>query len=495
MLERILSRFRRAPVPEPVEKQKKTMEDVREHPKGTILDVQDLSYTRLLNAVSVMQRERTPTELRAAAKLPLIAGIIDTIIREVTSHTLVVREKDPTDDDAPKKMLEATLKRPNETDRTLRVALGGMMRNWMILGKSPVQLLRSRRGQSYQVFRQYTLGGIGADDIVAEVRKARARTGPILGFIAHDPARIRPNAREDGTLKSPAFYDVGDLGEMASFMPAYRFKKMPSWQKHQMALLLYTGTTETGKRLSPPSPTQESYPLIDIFYNMLVMVHDKLQKPQMDKLVSFITPKDAQKLTEEQEKAIVEAMREDLGLGRLPILSGVLARVDEIGVDKIFAMLWGMLKDIELIAWQIFGAGGVQMLRMEGQGRQAATQQVEVAKKQAVGNMLRIIKEDFIETEIIEDPYSPYGGLLVDWVDESAIPSREERFKNIWMPWMERGLPAWVPMYIGDWPEVLATLEAEGIDPKELISPQVAAAMARAGLAGVPEEEALEEEG
>ena len=136
------------------------------------------------------------------------------------------------------------------------------------------------------------------------------------------------------------------------------------------------------------------------------------------------------------------------------------------------------------------------MIRMEGQGRQAASQQIEASRRQAVGKMLRIIEEDFIAATILQDPYSPYGGLTTEWVDGSVAPAtRAERMENLWIPLMkEGGLPI-EPVLRMDFPEVVAQLEAEGIDPKDLLSPAIMVAMLKQGRGpATPTEEIVEGE-
>lgn len=465
-----------------VEKQETAIEEVKEKPRGGIVSVSESSRSALAALLGGATTEHTDAELRTAATLPLIAGIIRTIVRETESYTLVVREKDPSDDDLPKKMLEQTLLYPNEIDRTARVALEGCMRDFLVLGRSPVQLLRANRGQAYQVARDFLGGKIEEDEYIRRMTKAITTPGPILGYVFHAPEQIEPNVTRSGVYKNPAFYDVSSYGEYAKFLTDSQKRNLKSYSKNQMALIQYTGETHPDYRLKSRSPTNDAYILVDIMFAMLILLRDKLNKPQMDKLVSFAIPKDAKQLTPTAMDNIVSALREDLGYGRLPVLQGVLARVSEIGMGDSFEVLWGIIQQIEIYTWQIFGAGGVQMLRMEGQGRQAANIQKEVAQKQAVGKVLRVLEEDFITATIIQDPYSPYQGLAVEWVDKSTIPTRADRMAKLWVPLMQRGgLPISSVLRL-DFPEVIAQLEADGIDPRELRSPEVMSAMLRAGL-------------
>jgi len=221
----------------------------------------------------------------------LVAGIIRTILREVESYTLVVREKDPSDDDRPKKMLEQTLLYPNETDRTARVALEGAMRDWLILGRSPVQLLRTRRGQTFQLARDFLDGKISEDEFAEKLTKAVRTPGPILGYVFHAPEHIEPNVTDSGIYKKPAFYDIAQYGQYAKYLSNVQKRKLKSYTKDQMALIQYTGETHPDRRLKSSSPTNDAYILIDIMFAMLVLLRDKLNKPQMDKLVSFAIQK------------------------------------------------------------------------------------------------------------------------------------------------------------------------------------------------------------
>ncbi len=472
-------RFRRKT--EEVEKQK-PIEEVREKPRGLVASVTQSSQAALSALLAGATQDHTDAELRTAATLPLVAGIIRTIVRECESYTLVVREKDPTDDDKPKLLLEQTLLYPNEVDRTERIAFESTKRDLLILGRSPVQLLRAKGGQASKVAQDFLDGKIGEDEFAERLTKAVKKPGPILGYIFHAPEHIEPNVTDAGVYKKPAFYDISQYGPYAKYLTSTQKRKLKPYTKDQMALIQYTGQTHPDRRLRSSSCVNDSYILVDIMFAMLVLLRDKLNKPQMDKLVSFILPKEAKQLQPAQIDNIVAALREDLGYGRLPVLQGVLARVSEIGMGDSFQTLWAIIQQIEIYTWQIFGAGGVQMLRMEGQGRQAASQQIEASKKQGVAKMLRVLKEDFITTTIINDIYSPYKGLTVEWVDTSAIPTRADRMRDLWVPLMERGgLPVW-PVLDADFPEIVAQLRAEGIDPKDLLSPTVMVAMLKQGL-------------
>lgn len=472
----------------------KTVEEVRERPRGLIASATESSQAALSALLAgATQWERTDAQLRTAATLPLISGIVRTILREVESYTLVVREKDPSDDDRPKKMLEQTLLYPNETDRTARVALEGAMRDWLILGRTPVQLLRAKGGQAPQAARDFLAGKISEDDFAERLTKAVKMPGPVLGYIFHAPEHIEPNVTNAGVYRKPAFYDISQMGPYAKYLTSAQKRKLKPYTKNQMALIQYTGETHPDKRLRSSSPVNDSYILVDIMFCMLVKLREKLNKPQMDKLVSFMIPKEAKQLQPDQIDNIVAALREDLGYGRLPILQGVLARVQEIGMGESFGVLWGIIQQIEVYAWQIFGASAIAMMRMEGQGRQAANIQQEVAKKQAVGKMLRVIEEDFIAATIINDPYSPYGGLTTEWVDKSMIPTRAEKMRDLWGPLMkDGGLPIW-PVLEADFPEVTAMLTAAGVDPRGLQAPAIVAAMLKMGLGPAAPTEGEEE--
>jgi len=489
-----LDRFRRKKE-EPVVEKQKPVDEVREKPRGLVASVTQSSQAALSALLAGATSEHTDAELRTAATLPLVAGIIRTIIREVESYTLVVREKDPSDDDRPKKMLEQTLLYPNEIDRTARVALEGGMRDWLILGRTPIQLLRTRPGKAYQTAmhqaaQDFLAGIIDEDEFDGRMialkkwlAKAVKTPGPILGYIFHAPEHIEPNVTNAGVYRKPAFYDISQYGPYAKYLTSAQKRKLKPYTKDQMALIQYTGETHPDKRLRSSSPTNDAYILIDIMFAMLVLLRDKLNKPQMDKLVSFTIPKDAKHLRDKDVDNIVAALREDLGYGRLPVLQGVLARVSEIGMGDSFQLLWAIIQQIEVYAWQIFGAGGVQMIRMEGQGRQAASQQIEASKRQGVAKALRVIEEDFIDATILRDPYSPYKGLAVEWVDKSKIPSRAEKMEKEWVPLMKDGLPIWSVLE-SDYPEVIAQLVAAGIDPKELLPPVVVAAMLKQAAGG-----------
>lgn len=463
----------------------------REEPVGSILNVENNVRGQLIAMMGRFKKaEYTNEELRQAARLPPIAGIIETIMREVTSYGLVVSEKDPSDDDQPKIMLENALSNPNDFDRTFRVGITTLMRDWLVHGKTYTQLLREEKGQAPQLAQAYLDGEVELDEFMEKVEKAAQQPGPIMGWIAHDPDTILPNVTSQGVWKTPAFYDVSSLGPFAQTIPPSRLTKAPSFSKDEMVMIQYVGTTEQARRLNPPSPTAEAYPLIDILYAMLVMLRTKLDRPAQDKLLSFVIPKDAQQMTPEQLTDLVDEMREDIAQGTLPVLPHVRAMVAEIGMGDTFAALWAIFQEIAIIAWQIFGAGGVQMLRMEGQGRQAAAHQMEAARKQAVGNMLRIIAEDFVTATIIKDPWSPYGALSVGWVDSAEISSPTSKLRSEHIPLLGMGYPL-AAVLEEDYPHKLAILENLGIDPNTLYSPQIAAAWLKltGALPGEPTEE------
>lgn len=469
----MLKRFlRRSPKPEP----EPVVEKAREEPRGRIVDVAGPDVRgSLLAMISRFKRaDYTEDELRKAARLPPIAAVIRTITREFSTYTMVVDEKDPADDDAPKRMLEGTLRSPNELERTWRVASDAIMRDLLIIGKTYVRLLRAEQGQVGKVAAAYLAGKIDEKQFKKQVVAAKEEPGAILGFQAHDPVTIRPNLTESGVWKDPAFYDVTALGPFAQTASPTTLAKCPSFTTDQMYMIMYTGTTEVERRLDPPSPTSEAYPLIDILYTMLVFLKNKLDRPQMSKLLSFVVPSDAKQMTDTQITNLVTDLREDLASGTLPVLPFVQAMVHDIGGEDSDSM-WKVFQEIAIIAWQIFGAGGVQMLRMEGQGRQAATQQMEAAKHQAVGNMLAIFAEDFVTTGIIADRYSPYGGLQVKWVDRAQILTPVQKLESEHVPLMELGYPLGAVLK-EDYPEKVAILEAAGIDPWTLYIPQIAAA-------------------
>jgi len=100
---------------------------------------------------------------------------------------------------------------------------------------------------------------------------------------------------------------------------------------------------------------------------------------------------------------------------------------------------------------------------------------MRAARHQAVGNMLRIIADDFVTATIIKDRWSPYSGLEVKWVDRAEILSPTERLEREHMPLMEMGYPLGAVL-VEDYPEKIAILKAAGIDPWTLYLPQITAA-------------------
>jgi len=453
-------------------------------PKGAILETQDFMHARLLSLMEMARRDYTITDLRKAAKYPMIAGIINTIIREVESQELTISEKKPEEDDALKIQFGRVMQFPNKYDRTWRVWIDSFLGDIFTVGRSYTELLRAKGGQSGKVAKAFLEGYLSADGFVEELTKAAKQPGPILGFICRDPAAIW----QDGVN---GFYECGNITpESMPYLSQEKRQGLTFWSSDEMVMTPFRGTTETDKRLTPPGPTAQSYPIIDILFAVLVRMRDKVDNPAMDKLISFITPSGTRGMTAEQYNDLVEAMREDIAAGTLPVLQGVRAFVDDIGMSTNFeGMLFRILEEYQLIAWQIFGAGLVQMGKMEGQGRQMGAQQMKAAEKQAVGHALQIIRDGFVEAVLINDKWSPYSGLTSKWIDATAIPTRAMMMETEWAPLMKiGGVPPGAIVELA-YPEVKAILESWGVDIKTLKPPELLAAMLKAGMVAPAEEE------
>jgi hypothetical protein len=488
MFDRIKNFFQRPPDIEKV----KTEVIESPQPKGDVLGISGPRVRRrLLQLMSSARRDYTVKELRQAVQYPMIGAIINSIVREVESHQLIIDEKEKGDDDAPLNQLRQVLKRPNNYDRNLRIFLDGFMRELLTVGWVNVEKLRDVGGQAGRVAKEYLEGKIDERAFLERAPIAKQRPGQILGWIARDAAEIWMDGLN-------GFYNVGDISTATALTPAQK-AKLTYWRfPEDMIRIFWGGTTETEHRLTPIGPTAVCYPIIDILYNVLVVLRERVTTPTLGKLVSFIVPKDAVGLRAEQFNDLVEAFREDVASGSLPVLSGVRAFVDEIGAGmEAEQLILTILGEFKQIAWAIYGVGWVQMGELSGQGRQLGKQQMEAAEKQAVGHMLNIIREDFLENEIIDDPWSPYGELTAKWVDVSAIPTRAERMEKEWVPMMRRGGLPLGAIIESDYPEMKAILEAQGIDIWALQPPELEAAMIRAGFIEgeeVPEEEREEEE-
>jgi len=131
-------------------------------------------------------------------------------------------------------------------------------------------------------------------------------------------------------------------------------------------------------------------------------------------------------------------------------------------------------------------------------------QQMQAARKQAVGHALEIIRDDFVDAVLVNDPWSPYSTLTTKWIDTTAIPTRAELMEKEWAPLMKEGLPVGTVLEAA-YPELVAILESMGVDIRDIKPPQLIAAMLKAGIippeleemavmAPPPEEETEEEE-
>lgn len=466
-----------------IEKVKVPNELPVEKPRGDVIQVTGPDVrSRLLKMMNLARRDYTVAELRRAAKFPMISAIINTIVREVSSHKLVIEDKEAGESEA-KTQLERVLAKPNKYDRGLRIFFDTFMRDLLIVGWANVEALRDKRGQARieaSEAQQFLERKMSPSDFARWIKKARKKPGAILGFICRDAGRIWMDA-----LKG--FYDVGDVDLLPTTLTPARKKKLTFWPPEKMARFFFAGTTETDKRLMPLGPTAQAYPIIDILYAVLVLLRERVDTPGWGKLVSFYAGKEAQGIHQDQFNTLVEALREDISSGTLPVVRApIRAFVDDIGAGLEAEKLMLLIMDeYELIMWQIFGAGLVQMGRMEGQGRQMGAQQMEAAEKQAIGHMRQILRDDFVEGFVIQDPWSLYQNLTSRWVDTTAIPSPMEMFTTVWLPLIkEAGLP--IAAVLEFFPEMLAVLQDLDIDPKELQNPAIVAAMIKAAAAPAP---------
>jgi hypothetical protein len=298
-------------------------------PRGAVLSTQDFTRARLLSLMEMSKREYTVEELRRAAKYPMIAGIINTIVREVESHELAVLEKEPEDDDAAKIQFERMMKYPNKYDKTFRVWIDTFLGDLLTLGRSYVELLRDKgqTGKKAMLAQNFLDRKISAGVFVSELEKAAKEPGPILGFMCRDPAVLW----QDGVK---GFYECGaNLRNAMPYLSKEKRKGMTFWSPNEMTMIPFRGTTELEKRLTPEGPTAQAYPIIDILFAVLVRMRDKVDNPAMDKLISFMVPSGTRGLTAEQYGDLVETMREDIASGTLPVLQGVRAFVDDIGMS------------------------------------------------------------------------------------------------------------------------------------------------------------------
>jgi len=253
--------------------------------------------------------------------------------------------------------------------------------------------------------------------------------------------------------------------------------------------LIWQSTTEKDKRAEGVGSVEDGYPLIDLLWTLLVRLSDEVEQPTRDKILAF-QPSGAVPLTGDQVTALVNGMRLDMQKGLMPVLGGVDIDVKSLGPNDNLDYLT-ILDQISVMLWVLFGSGLVQMGKIDTSSRATAQVQIEASRKQAVGNLKKIILDDFVRARLIADPWSEFRGLRSWWEDTDLFMGLDERME-IWDTLMQHGLPVGAVIH-KEFPELVKLLERLGYDPMDLLPPSALSATLAGGAADIESAETPEE--
>jgi len=447
--------------------------------------------------MATAQKEYTTAELRLAARLPVVSMILATIIRDLHSSDMRIgapqEDGDSRSDDV--NLLDRILAKPYRDGLdTFRTATGEIARDLMVLGHSDIELLRTKMGQASRVARQFNTlpaGEMPLSVLLRQLEEALDEKGPIRGWQVQDPEAIRVNINEHGTLEDPAYYDVSPVYSGLLSMPgniAYN-SNMVSWDQWDFCRLIWQSTTEKDKRAEGVGSVEDGYPLIDLLWTLLVRLSDEIEQPTRDKILAF-QPSGAVPLTGDQVTALVNGMRLDMQNGLMPILGGVGIDVKDLGPNRNLDYLT-ILDQISVMLWVLFGSGLVQMGHVDTSSRATAQVQIEASRKQAVGNLKKIILEDFVRARLIADPWSEFRGLRSWWEDTDLFMGLDERME-IYGTLMQYGFPVGA-VVLKEFPELAKLLERLGYDPMELLPPSALSASLATAAADLGSAQTAEE--
>jgi len=415
--------------------------------------------------------------------------ILSTITRGMHAYELRVRP--PPDDDGSReedaRILSQVLARPYDLE-TFRTATERIARDLMVIGYSDVEILRARLGQLSRMIKQLPPGWVEKQDTASlayTVDKAIGDRGPIRGWQILDPAYNRVRTNEHGTLLDPAYYDITPVSSgMGGVLGAVPYQPgMITWDRWDFVRLFWQVSSVRENRTEGFGPVEDAYPLIDLLWTLLIKLADEVEQPVRDRLVSF-QPSGVVPLTGDQIDDLVEGIRQDLHQGNIPVIGGVTTSVQEVG-PTVHPEYLSILDQISLMLWVLFGTGSVHMGRIEASNRATAEAQVKIARRQALGNLLGILRDDLIEARFVKDPWSEFHGLLIDWEDTGRDITREDRMAAIWTPLMRQGFPVGAVLY-EDYPEAIELLKRLGINPMALQPPGVIAAGVQVGVIPKP---------
>lgn len=359
------------------------------------------------------RRKYSDADLRAAAKLPFVQGVLQTVIREALSSEWDILELKPEEPNEPKVRLRKLLANPFPGE-TWRSSTYRYLDNLLTIGRFDTEKLRARGGQAANTLMQLERGEITERDAEKLVKAARIRRGPIVGLAYYDPTTIWANRGADGLYKSPAFVQVGELGGLASFGLKIR-PDMAQWDEPDFIEMLFAPAVEAKEYGRGIGPVEMAMPLIELLWSYLYFSKDRIENPTIDKLISFYVTSDMQPLGTGQTGVIVETMREDVRAGRMPVLEGVQAKVDDLTGALREAELLPLIQEFELVLYQIIGAGLVELGRVEDVNRSTSEQQIAAAQRQAIGTIKGILSE-FVNVYVIGDQWSGFDNLSFYWL-------------------------------------------------------------------------------
>jgi len=435
-------------------------------------------------------RQYTIEELRQASTLPMVETIIETIQRDVVVHTLNATPV-PTLAGDPWAL---SIARDFEKifsffyeDLTYRLSVLNIIRDLLVAGRSPVEMLRDPLGgasaySSVNLMAMLDNGEIDEDTFLDAVALGPNFPGPIVGMMNYAPEYIKERRRANGSFYHRAYMDLSNwvfpgYGGIAQQLPDHA--DAPWWTSQDMLMLRYT-TGDKKTFSTPVSPTSRMYPLIDVLYTVLYRVKDQLDGRMRDKVLSFEQTKVGSAttfITPEQVTTLVETVKRDIAAGELPVLGGVTARVSDLGQTQVMSDNMTLLDQFQAILTIGFGAGLVEMgnLIETAAGMKEAK---KTALKQQVGNMLRIVKDELFGF-VRKDPFSIWGSVLdLSYRTDLLGLDITERL-TLLLEFTKRGLPLGVVLDT-EMPDIANALRARGIDPYSLQDPSVASALAAA---------------
>ena len=442
----------------------------QDQPKGVVFRDGRLDVQGVRAMMARRARPRKFVDLRRAASLPLVEAIVRTISRDVLSCSLEIRYKEaaaaPPKDIAARQQLERVLMRPMDGE-TWRTHMSRTIQNLLIVGCADVEVLRRRGGRANEVLEAARREGTTSFVEIAQALKMAVRQrGDVVGWAVYDPSNIMPDIDSHGVYRSPAFYDFAHPVDDKTWEQLEKKDAVARWNKRDFTRILYAPDPRARYYGRSRSPVEAAWAIIDIIFHLFYRYREQLINPVVDKLVSFTVPP-ASALSPAQTTDIVTTMRADILEGRLPVLEGLKVEVHDLRRSWAKEPL-SPLEQLQVILWTIFGAGLIEMGKVETATRSTAEQQVALSRRQAVGGIKRILVDE-VAGIFIHDSFSPYGGLDVV-LSEADLPlSQVELLSDIIGPLVDIGVPPGVVLQ-HYFPEIWHLCVQAGItDPLSLI--------------------------